>query len=51
MMAGNGAVEAAKKAFLQLLKALLLLLKMPGNGAVAAAIKALLHLKWCCSCC
>jgi hypothetical protein len=50
-MAGNGAVEAAKKTLLQLLKALLLLLKMPGNGAVAAAIKALLHLKWCCSCC
>jgi hypothetical protein len=43
-MAGNGAVEAAKKA-------LLLLLKMARNGAVAAAIKALLHLKWCCSCC
>ena len=42
MMAGNGAVEATKKAFLQLLKALLLLLKMPGNGAVAAAIKVLL---------
>jgi hypothetical protein len=44
MMAGNGDVEAAKKA-------LLLLLKMARNGAVAAAIKALLHLKWCCSCC